>query len=283
MKKFLSLFLAAAALLALPTRAADGRAVIAADLTEEQIEAVYADFGLERGSVPELTLTNADERALLAGLVPDEQIGTRSISCVLVTPTEGETTVRAENVDFCTEAMYLAACATAGIEHAAIHVTAPFTVSGTAALAGIYMAYEDMTGQTLGAEEKEAGLLELVTTGKLRDALGSREANTLVTELKLILEETRGMSDEELDKTINDLAGSYKIPLNDTQREMLRSLCRGLEKLDGDKLHDQVEGVKRTLEKAGEFKDKAVSFWDALVNFFKAIGEFVYRLFAIFG
>ena len=42
--------------------AGEARAVIGANLTDEQIAQVYDMFGVERGSVRELTVTNAEER-----------------------------------------------------------------------------------------------------------------------------------------------------------------------------------------------------------------------------
>ena len=45
------------------------RAVIGADLTEEQIEGIYGIFGIRRGEVTELRLTNAEEKSALEGFV----------------------------------------------------------------------------------------------------------------------------------------------------------------------------------------------------------------------
>ena len=59
--------------------AGETRTVIGADLTDEQIAAVYASFGVERGSVTELRVTNADERKYLEGYVDESLIGTHSI------------------------------------------------------------------------------------------------------------------------------------------------------------------------------------------------------------
>jgi len=283
MKKVLTLILILSLVLALPANAADNaRAVIGADLTEEQINEVYGLMGISRGSVPELTMTNEIERSYLEGFVPDEVLGTRSISSVLVTITEGENSVKAANINWCTESMYLSAMATAGIENVSIHVAAPFEVSGTAALAGVYMAYEDLTGKSLSEDGKTAGILDLLTTGELAQELGDNEALTLVTELKLILNETMEMSDDELMQKIDEIAENYKIPLNDYQREKLKELCRAFEKLDPDELSEKVQKVKDGLEKVGEMKDKAVSFWDKLMEIFKAIGEFISKLMDIF-
>ena len=260
----------------------DSRTVIAADLTDEQITEVYKSFGIERGSIPELTITNEVERSYLEGMVPDEQLGSRSVSCVLITLSDSVVTVDTENINWCTDAMYMSAMATAGIDNAIIKVTAPVPVSGTAALAGIYLAYEDMTGQSLTDEAKNAGALELITTAELSDALGSEEAVTLVTELKLIVNDTKNMTDEELNAKINEIADDYNVSLNDYQREKLVELCRGFEKLDPDALREKVEGVKDTLKKMGELKDKTVSFVGALVEFFGAIGAFFAKMAAIF-
>ncbi len=285
MKRILAFILIFVLSLSLTTRAEEqkqARVVLGADLTESQRDEVYALLGVTRGSVTELTMTNAAERSYLEGSVPDEQLGTRSISSVFLEETDGENSVKTANINWCTESMYLSAMATAGIGHVSIRVAAPFEVSGTAALAGIYMAYEDMTGVQLGEAEKQAGIQDLLIAGQLSEELGGDEAMTLVTELKLMLTDTLNMSDAELTDKIDELAGEYKITLNDYQREKLLELCRSLEKLDPDTLREKVEGVKNTLEKMGEWKDKAVSFWDALIAFFRAIGEFIAKITEIF-
>lgn len=64
--------------------AGETRTVIGADLTDDQIKTVYKTFGIERGSVKELTVTNKDERQYLSGVISDEQIGTKSISCISI-------------------------------------------------------------------------------------------------------------------------------------------------------------------------------------------------------
>ena len=64
-------------------------------LTDEQINEVYTLMGAARGNVTELIMTNEIERSYLEGFIPDEQLGTRSISSVLVTITEGENNVNA--------------------------------------------------------------------------------------------------------------------------------------------------------------------------------------------
>ena len=112
--------------------AGETRTVIGADLTDDQIKTVYKTFGIERGSVKELTVTNKDERQYLSGVISDAQIGT----------------------------------------DAKLTVTAPFDVSGTAALTGVYKAYEDITGTKLDETAKAVSSQELATTAELAQAIG---------------------------------------------------------------------------------------------------------------
>lgn len=63
--------------------------------------------------------------------------------------------VSTKNINWCTEQMYKNALTTAGITDADVKVTAPFEVSGTAALTGIYKAYEDITGNSLSSLAKD--------------------------------------------------------------------------------------------------------------------------------
>ena len=88
MKKLCSVFLILLLLLSMPLAAhaesTQSRAVIGADLEAQQVQDVYNMFGVRRGDVIELTMTNAEERRYLEGFVDERVIGTRSISCVYV-------------------------------------------------------------------------------------------------------------------------------------------------------------------------------------------------------
>ena len=131
--------------------AGEARAVIGANLDQAQVAGVYADFGIERGSVKEIIVTNADEREYLEGLVDEKKIGSVALSCVYIELLEEGSglSIEANNINWCTEQMYINALTTAGITDAKVIVSAPFAVSGTAALTGVYKAYEDITGKSL--------------------------------------------------------------------------------------------------------------------------------------
>ena len=286
MKKILSILLAccllAGAVPALAVDAGEARAVIGANLTEEQISAVYSNFGVKRGDVTELRVTNADERKYLEGYVEDSVIGTNSISCVYSEVLEeGEgLDVTTSNINWCTSQMYVSALATAGITDAKIIVAAPFEVSGTAALTGVYMAYEDITGETLDETAKLVSTQELTLTAELAEKIGSYDSVEIVNELKLLLGETKNMTDEQLRREIESIASDLGVSLTDTQISQLISLCRSLEKLNPEQLKEKVESVQNTIAKLGQAKETVSNFFEGVKNVWNSIVDFFKGLFA---
>lgn len=297
---------------ALAVNEGEERVVIGADLGETDILNVYAQFGLTRGSIPELKVTNAEERSYLQGIVSDSVIGTRSISCIYIkTLKEGSgLSVSTNNISWCSVDMYKSALMTAGILDAEVKVGAPFSVSGTAALTGIYKAYEDITGRKLDENAKAAAADELVVTAQLADALeeagvdtskidndtvdmdtvaeeiSNADAVAIVNELKLILDETQNMSDEELRQQIIIIANQYGYTLDDDLINRLISLCRSMEGLSIAELTDKVEQfksgidtMKKYADTAQEYAGKAVSFGQKVASFFHSIADFFQGLF----
>lgn len=282
-RKIMSYILIIALVLALPVVAnadnVQSRAVIGADLTPEQVELVYQAFGVQQGSVIQLSLTNAEEREYLEGYVDSAIIGTRSISCVYVALYGGTgMNVTTSNITWCAPEMYISALATAGITDANIIVAAPFEVSGTAALAGIYKAYEDMTGQKLDSVAKLVSTQELTITGELAQEIGSMDSTSIVQELKLMLDETKTMTDEQLRQQITLIAAQYNVSLTDTQINQLISLCRSLETLDGDALKSRVEEVQNTLNKVADAKTQVVGFVTTVKKVVTSVTEFIDKI-----
>lgn len=252
------------------------RAVIGADLTEDQITAVYNAFGIRRGDAIELRVTNGEERQWLQGYVDESLIGTRSISCVYVEllPEGSGMDVTTSNITWCTGEMYISALATAGITDARIIVAAPFEVSGTAALTGVYKAYEDMTGKKLDDLAKLVSTQELTITGELANEIGSMDSTSIVNDLKLMLDETQKMSDDEIRAEIVEIAGRYNVSLTNTQIQQLIDLCRSLEGLDADSLKARVEEVQGTLQKVSDAKTKVVGFVETVKKVVTSVSSF---------
>lgn len=279
-KKIISMLLGLLLLLSLSSAAfaepSQSRVVIGADLSAQQVASVYKTFGLQRGQVVELKVNNAEERRLLSGFVDNSLIGTRSVSCVYVQllPPGSGISVVTSNITWCTGQMYVSALSTAGITDARIVVTAPVPVSGTAALTGVYKAYENMTGTALADASKLLGMQELTVTGSLADAFGSVDSLAIVNDLKLMLDKTKDMSDDELRQTITEIAGRYGVNLNETQMNQLVSLCRSLENLDPSQLRERVQKVQDTFRRASEAKDKVVGFAENLKSFMESLSGF---------
>ncbi len=285
MRRILSILLSALLLLSLSAPAlavneGQQRVVIGADLTEDEINSVYSQFGLARGSVTELTVTNAEERTYLEGVVDESIIGHNSISSVYIRILSANSglNVSCSNITWCTQDMYKAALMTAGIYDAEVKVAAPFGVSGTAALTGIYKAYESITGVQLQEEAKSAATDELVITAELADQIDDIDAVAIVGELKLLLDETQNMSDDDLRSQIGEIAGQYGYALDDGTVSQLISLCRTLEGLSTDELQARVEQFQSTIstvtqyaQQASGFGAKVGQFFQSLVNFFSGL------------
>ena len=286
MKKFLSILLALSLLLAMSAPAfalseGEERVVVGADLNEEQIQNVYSQFGLTRGAVTELTVSNSEERDYLEGLVDESIIGTNSISCVYIKTLAADSglSVTASNITWCTEDMYKAALMTAGIYDAEVKVAAPFGVSGTAALTGIYKAYENITGVQLQQSAKETATDELVITAELADQLNEVDAVAIVNELKLILDETKNMTDEELRAQVEQIASQYGYTLDDDTISRLIGLCRDLEGLSTNELQEKVQQFKDALTSVTHYAQQVQGFGAKVASFFQGVVDFFKNLF----
>ena len=283
MKQFLCIVLCLALVIPLSAPAFavnQSRTVIGADLNREQVEAVYQSFGLKRGDVIELTMTNAEERQYLQGLVNESVIGTRSISCIYMEllPAGSGLSVSTNNVTLWTEDMYIGVLAATGITDARIIVSAPFEVSGTSALCGIYKAYEDMTGMSPFALASQTGSDEVSVTENLAQQISSMDSGSLVGDLKLILNETKNMTDEEIRSVIMEISGRYNVSLTDAQISQLISLCRSLEGLNPDQLKQKVEELQGTLQKLSEAKTKITDFAQNVKTFMESVSSFFEKL-----
>ena len=263
------------------------RTVVGADLTDDQIKEVYEHFGIERGSVKELLLTNAEERALLEGLVEDSKLGKYSISCVyvqLLEPGSG-LSVETYNINYCTPEMYENAVITAGIRNARIYVASPFEASGTAALAGIYKAYESITGAKLDPAAKLAGARELTTVGDLTEEIGAPDAEKIISGLKDMINQN-APSEEEIESArsrILELAEKYNIQLSDRQIDHLEEFGESLENIDIESLQEHVDQAKETIQHVSEAKDKAVSFFEKFSGAVSAVSDFFGKIKELIG
>lgn len=249
------------------------RVTIGADNSEAAVDKIYGYFRINRGSVPELTVTNAEERELLAGLVPASKIGSVALSSAYVEPrTSGGIELESYNINYVTEDMYRAALQTAGITDAKVVVAAATPVSGTGALAGIYKAYEDVTGETLDQEAKAVAAEELVLTGDLQEAVGDVSPE-IIQDIKEKLAQTKTMTDDEIRQLILETAESYNAALDSEWVEKILDLIKKMNQLNID---------PDTFLNLANASTGVQGFFSAVGNFFKGIGDFFVGLFTGF-
>ena len=281
MKKTISLILAALfgvclimpAAMAASIAPGEQRITMGADLSDAQCASIYEFFGVERGTIKELTVTNSEERSYLEGLIPDERLGRVALSCVYITVLDAGSGIKVEtnNINWCTEQMYINAMITAGIADASVKVSAPYPLSGTAALTGIYKAYEDITGEKLDEDAKAAAAEELITTGELAEFIGSEEATRLINELKKILNNIKSMTDDEVRAEIRRIAAQCNISVTDSQVEQLLTLCRTLQNLDVENLQSRLLGWLDTVDKLSSVSSWFAKIWRSVLEFLTSI------------
>ncbi len=259
----------------------DRLVVVGADLTQTQIESVYETFGLHRGEAPELTITSSEERQYLEGLVDESVIGTKSISCICIEVLEPGSglELRTNNITWCTKEMFLTALSTAGVTDARVIVSAPWASAGTAALAGIYKAWESLSGETLDDTAKDAGAQELSVAASLSGKIGSADALRIIAELKKLVGSEPALDGDALTEKIGELASDLNIRLPEGGSEELQNLFGALKKLDPRELREKAERAAETLQKLQAAKEKASSFADAVRRFFRTIADFFRTLF----
>ena len=213
--------------------------------------------------------------------MPERKIGSVALSCIYITTLEpgAGLDITIYNINYCTEQMYVNALTTAGITDARVIVSAPFPVSGTGALTGVYKAYEDITGTALNDLAKLVGAEELVVTGELAEYIGSEEAAGIVASLKEILDQTQAMSDDEVRSEIRRIAEAYSVAVTDAQVQQLLDLVRKLEGLDTGELQQRLTGLAQTAQAVNTVSDTISRVYESVKDFFASVGDFFVRLF----
>jgi len=230
--------------------AADSRKVLTlgANLSEAQEEMMLNYFGVTYDEVDVITITNEDEREHLGAYVPLEQIGKYTFSCALVCPTtSGGIQVKTANLDWVTANMIATTLSTSGVVNCQVIAASPIQVSGTGALTGIIMAYEEASGEELDAVKKELATQELVITGQLANTVGQKEATAIVNEVKteIISQEIKDIT--MIQQIIVDAATANQAAIAEEEISMVAELMEQIAQEDYD-----YEEMKDTLARVEE-------------------------------
>jgi uncharacterized protein YpuA (DUF1002 family) len=228
-----------------------------------------------------ITVSNAEEHKFLEGIVPKAQIGTRAISSSMITYTKPGSglIVRSKNINWVTDAMYTNALITAGVKDAEIQITAPFKVSGTAALTGLMKAYETASNKQIPEEVKKVANEEMVQTAQLGDKIGDEKAVQLVAKIKEEIAKEQPKTTEDLRSLIKKIADQLGITLTDEQLDNLVSLFDKMKNLNidwnqvGSQLNKAKEHVSAFLgsEEGQSFLDKVKDFFSSIIDFVKSL------------
>ena len=238
---------------AVPAMADSTRVVtLGADLTQDQKNTMMQYFKANASEVQILTVTNADEREYLGNYIPLEQIGTRTLSCAYVKPTQsGGIKVRTANLNYVTGKMIANALSTAGISNCEAVAACPYEVSGTGALTGVMMAYETAVGQKLDTKKKDLATQEVVVTGNLAQQVGEDDATNIINQAKLQIIGENVQNADEIYNIVNNIAVENNVNFSEEEMNAIVSLLQQIAQQSYD-----IEQMKNTLEEIQESMDK---------------------------
>lgn len=225
---------------------ADGTKVVTlgADLTQDQKNTMMNYFKADSSQVQVITVTNQDERALLGNYVPSEQIGTRTLSCAYVKPTQsGGIKVRTANLNYVTCNMIATALSTAGVTNCEVVAACPYEVSGTGALTGVMKAYESASGQELDSTKKDLAAKEVVVTGDVAQQVGQDNATNIINQAKLQIIGDNIQNADEIYNIVNNIAVQNGITLSQDELDTIVSLLQQIAQQNYD-----IQEMKKTLE-----------------------------------
>ena len=238
---------------AVPAMADSARVVtLGADLTQDQKDTMMRYFKTDARQVQILTITNQDEREHLGDYIPLEQIGTRTLSCAYVKPTQsGGIKVRTANLNYVTGNMIANALSTAGVTNCEAVAACPYEVSGTGALTGVIMAYESASGQKLDSTKKDLATKEVVVTGDLAQQVGNDNATNIINQAKLQIIGDNIQNADEIYNIVNNIAVQNNVTLNQEEMETIVALLQEIAQQSYD-----IEQMKETLENIQQNLDK---------------------------
>ncbi len=258
---------------------------LGANLNGSQQNKMFDVFGVAKDDpdIKILQVTNQEERHYLEGLVPREQIGTKAISCVYVKILQEGSgiNVKARNITFVTEQAYANALVTAKIKDAQVYAAAPFPVSGTAALTGLFKAYEEATGEEIPEEAKKVATEGLVTTSEIGEETGEKKrVSELVSRVKERVVKEDLKDPQEINEVVGEVAEDMDIDLSPEQVDKIVALMEKIAKLDLDinTLQRQLEDIRSKL-KGFLGGEESRSTWQKVIDFFVDLWNKIKSLF----
>ena len=229
----------------MPTMADAAKVVtLGADLSEAQKNTMMKYFKADANQVQIITVNNQDERNYLGKYISSEQIGTRTLSCAYVKPTQsGGIKVRTANLNYVTCNMLANALSTAGISNCEAVAACPYEVSGTGALTGVMMAYESASGKQLDSTKKDLATKEVVVTGDVAKQVGGDNATNIINQAKLQIIGDNVQNADEIYNIVNNIAVQNNVSLSSDELTTITALLQEIVQQNYD-----IQDMKQTLE-----------------------------------
>ena len=225
---------------------------LGADLTDEQKNTMMKYFKADANQVQIITVNNQDERNYLGKYISSEQIGTRTLSCAYVKPTQsGGIKVRTANLNYVTCNMLANALSTAGISNCEAVAACPYEVSGTGALTGVMMAYESASGKQLDSTKKDLATKEVVVTGDVAKQVGGDNATNIINQAKLQIIGDNVQNADEIYNIVNNIAVQNNVSLSSDELTTITALLQEIVQQNYD-----IQDMKQTLESIQQNLDK---------------------------
>ncbi len=250
------------------------------NLTEEQKQSLLTEMNAPEDAQI-LTVSNAEEHQYLGNYIAKSLIGTRALSSSAITIGEKNSglEVQSKNINWVTDEMYINALITAGVKDAKIYITAPFEVSGTAALTGLIKAYEVSTDKVIPEDVKQVANEEMVKSAQLGDAIGSDNASALITKIKEEMAKNPPKTIEEIRLIVENAAKDLGITLTEEQIQSLIDLFNKLKDLniDWNQVGDQLNAAKDKItdylgsEEGQGMLEKIKQFFIGLIDWIKGL------------
>ena len=226
---------------------------LGADLTEAQKNTMMKYFKADASQVQIITVNNQDEHNYLGKYISNEQIGTRTLSCAYVKPTQsGGIKVRKANLNSVTCNMLANALSTAGVSNCEAVAACPYEVSGTGALTGVMMAYETASGKQLDSTKKDLATKEVVVTGDVAQQVGNDNATNIINQAKLQIIGDNIQNADEIYNIVNNIAIQNNVTLSADELNTITALLQEIVQQNYD-----IQEMKQTLESIQKNLDKA--------------------------
>ena len=228
---------------------------LGADLTDEQKNTMMKYFKADASQVQIITVNNQDERNYLGKYISSAQIGTRTLSCAYVKPTQsGGIKVRTANLNYVTCNMLANALSTAGVSNCEAVAACPYEVSGTGALTGVMMAYETASGKQLDSTKKDLATKEVVVTGDVAQQVGGDNATNIINQAKLQIIGDNVQNADEIYNIVNNLAIQNNVSLSSDELNTITALLQEIVQQNYD-----IQEMKQTLESIQKNLDKTMN------------------------